>query len=83
MTEAILNRLGKGKFVAFSAGSHPAGHVHPYTVDLLTKLSYETLSLRSRAGTSLPTQARLSSILCLRFVMTRRESPALSGRAIL
>jgi len=29
MAEAILNRVGAGKFSAFSAGSTPKGEVHP------------------------------------------------------
>jgi arsenate reductase (thioredoxin) len=29
MAEAILNKLGAGKFVAYSAGSQPKGQVHP------------------------------------------------------
>ena len=30
IAEAILNRVGAGRFKAFSAGSHPKGEVHPY-----------------------------------------------------
>lgn len=48
MAEVILNRLGAGKFKAYSAGSHPRGEVHPITNDLLKRLNYETLELRSK-----------------------------------
>src|SRR5712672_4849004 len=48
MGEAILNRAGQGRFRAFSAGSHPAGRVHPYALDLLRKLNYDVSALRSK-----------------------------------
>ena len=32
IAEAILNRVGAGRFKAFSAGSHPKGEVHPYAL---------------------------------------------------
>ena len=37
LAEALLNHLGKGRFRAYSAGSHPAGAVHPFAVELLQK----------------------------------------------
>jgi protein-tyrosine-phosphatase len=49
MAEAILNRLGKDKFRAFSAGSDPKGAVHPGTLALLNKLGYDTSGLRSKS----------------------------------
>jgi protein-tyrosine-phosphatase len=49
MAEAILNRAGQGRFQAFSAGSRPSGTVHPYTIDLLTKLNYDVSKLRSKS----------------------------------
>jgi protein-tyrosine-phosphatase len=49
MAEVILNRAGLGKFRAFSAGSHPKGRVHPYTIDLLRKLNYDVSGLRSKS----------------------------------
>ncbi|SEB13433.1 protein tyrosine phosphatase [Thiothrix caldifontis] len=48
MGEVILNRLGLGKFKAYSAGSHPRGEVNPLTIDLLKRLNYETADLRSK-----------------------------------
>ena len=35
MAEAILNKLGRGKFQAYSAGSQPKGQVNPHTIQLL------------------------------------------------
>jgi protein-tyrosine-phosphatase len=49
MAEAVLNRDGRGRFRAFSAGSQPKGQVHPYAVDLLRKLNYDVARLRSKS----------------------------------
>jgi len=49
MAEAILNREGKGRFRAFSAGSHPKGEVNPYTLRLLERLNYDTHGARSKS----------------------------------
>jgi arsenate reductase (thioredoxin) len=53
MAEAILNREGRARFKAFSAGSHPNGSVHPYTLDLLRKLNYDVSGFRSKSWTEL------------------------------
>ena len=49
MAEAILNKLGAGKFRAYSAGSHPKGQVHPETLRLLQSLGYDTSGFRSKS----------------------------------
>jgi arsenate reductase len=49
MAEAILNREGRGKFHAFSAGSQPKGQVHPYTLDLLRKMNFDVNGFRSKS----------------------------------
>jgi protein-tyrosine-phosphatase len=49
IAEAILNRLGAGKFRAFSAGSQPKGEVNPNTVALLKSLNHDTTQLRSKS----------------------------------
>lgn len=48
IAEAILNRIGQGKFKAYSAGSHPKGEVHPFTIQLLKNLNYDTAFARSK-----------------------------------
>ncbi len=48
MAEAILNKEGHGRFKAFSAGSQPAGAVHPLALDLLGRLGHDTVTFRSK-----------------------------------
>jgi len=49
IAEAILNREGRGHFRAFSAGSHPKGQVHPYTLDLLRQMHFDVSQFRSKS----------------------------------
>jgi protein-tyrosine-phosphatase len=49
MAEAILNREGREHFRAFSAGSQPKGHVHPYTLDLLRKMKFDLSGISSKS----------------------------------
>ena len=49
LSEALLNKRGQRQFRAFSAGSHPAGRVNPYALELLRKMGYSTDELRSKS----------------------------------
>ena len=49
LAEAILNRVGQGRFEAFSAGSQPKGEVHPYALQLLKNLNHDTAFARSKS----------------------------------
>ena len=49
MAEAILNRLGAGKFEAFSAGSQPAGQVNPLALALLAELGHPIAGLHCKS----------------------------------
>jgi arsenate reductase len=48
IAESLLNQLGGGKFRAYSAGSHPAGFVHPKALELLERNRFRTTDLRSK-----------------------------------
>jgi protein-tyrosine-phosphatase len=49
IAECVINRLGMGKFKGYSAGSQPSGRVHPYALELLRHLNYDTSRLRSKS----------------------------------
>ena len=48
LAEAYLNAAGKGRFTAFSAGSHPAGKVNPFALELIEKNRFPMQGLRSK-----------------------------------
>ena len=49
MAEAILNQKGFPNFTAFSAGSHPTGHVHPEAIRQIAGAGMNTQGLRSKS----------------------------------
>lgn len=48
LAEAMLNRMGAGRFKAWSAGSFPKGDVHSAALALLSRLGFETHGFRSK-----------------------------------
>ena len=48
MAEIVLQKLGRGRFNAFSAGSHPTGSVHPLAIETLQRMRLPTEALRSK-----------------------------------
>jgi len=48
MAEAWLNRLGRGSVEAFSAGSRPAGYVHPLAVRVMAESGMDISGHRSK-----------------------------------
>jgi protein-tyrosine-phosphatase len=49
IAECLLNRLGGGRFKAYSAGSQPKGAVHPLALALLERQNFKTEALRSKS----------------------------------
>ncbi len=48
MAEALWRHLGDGRWEAFSAGSNPAGYVHPLAIDAMAELGVEIGRQRSK-----------------------------------
>ena len=65
LAEALLGVLGRGRFNAYSAGSHPSGHVQPMAAELAAKLGYPTEKLRSKSWDeyALPGAPRMDFII--------------------
>ena len=49
LAEAYLNHRSRGRFRAYSAGSHPTGKINPGAIELLERLQIPTEGLRSKA----------------------------------
>jgi len=49
MAEAILNFKGRPTFTAYSAGSHPAGKIHPQALRQLELANLPTNGMRSKS----------------------------------
>ena len=49
LAESILNKIGNGRFKAFSAGSHPSGAINPHVLEFLEKRNFPTADLRSKS----------------------------------
>jgi arsenate reductase len=49
MAEALLTTMGGGRFRGYSAGSHPAGRVHPFALEQLRETGYPLDQLHSKS----------------------------------
>ncbi|MEL6520201.1 MAG: arsenate reductase ArsC [Pseudomonadota bacterium] len=49
LLESILNTSGQGRVTAYSAGSQPAGKVHPQSIKLLTAAGHDVSGARSKS----------------------------------
>lgn len=48
MAEALMKRWGAGRFVGYSAGSHPTGRVNPWALELLRQMNFPVEGFRSK-----------------------------------
>ena len=79
--EAILNHLGTGRFVGYSAGSRPKGQVHPLALQVLRDAALPTEGLRSKSWDEfgVPGAPKLDFIFTVCDDAAGEECPAWSG----
>jgi len=64
LAEVMMNTLGRGQFIAHSAGSHPTGTVHPRALALLQRQGFSTEGLHSKSWVGLPTIPYIVITVC-------------------
>jgi protein-tyrosine-phosphatase/DNA-binding transcriptional ArsR family regulator len=67
MAEALLTRIGRGRFNAYSAGSEPADRPMPEVIERLKKLGHDTGMLRCKSWNEFmgPTAPRMDFVIAL------------------
>jgi arsenate reductase len=82
MAEVLLNRIGGGRFRAFSAGSQPRGEVNPLTLKTLQGFGESTEGLRSKSWDefSLPGAPHLDFVFTVCADAAREQCPFWSGQ---
>jgi arsenate reductase len=64
LAEAVFNHLAPAGWRAMSAGSHPAGQVHPRSLALLAREGISTAGLHSKSWDNLPTTPDIVVTVC-------------------
>ncbi|PIR37831.1 MAG: phosphotyrosine protein phosphatase [Alphaproteobacteria bacterium CG11_big_fil_rev_8_21_14_0_20_39_49] len=49
MAEALINKIGEGRYKAVSAGSNPVGYVHPKSIETLQRHGIDIIEPRSKS----------------------------------
>jgi ArsR family transcriptional regulator, arsenate/arsenite/antimonite-responsive transcriptional repressor / arsenate reductase (thioredoxin) len=82
LAEAILERVGRGRFNAYSAGTVPAAEPMPEVLERLRALGHDTSRLRSKSWTELtgPDAPRMDFVLTLCDVPEGEVCPDLGAR---
>jgi arsenate reductase len=82
MAEAILNQKGKGKFTAYSAGSHPTGQPRPEALLQIESAGLPTAGLRSKSWHefSAPGASKLDFVFTVCDNATKEQCPYWPGQ---
>ncbi len=84
MAEAVLNQRGKGRFRAFSAGSHPTGVVNPHAIEALQANLHSVEGLRSKSWDEFaaPDAPRMDFIFTVCDKAAAEQCPVWPGKPI-
>lgn len=80
MAEALINHIGQGRFDAVSAGSHPAGYVHPKSIETLTRHGIDAGTPRSKSWDEFQGQA-FDLVITVCDQAAAESCPAFLGKA--
>jgi arsenate reductase len=82
MAESLLNYWGRGRFQAFSAGSHPKGQVHPLALEVLERSHLPVVGARSKSWDEFakPGAPKLDFVFTVCGYAVREECPHWPGQ---
>jgi arsenate reductase (thioredoxin) len=84
LAEAILKKKGPPNFHAFSAGSHPAGHIHAHALKQLAAAGLPSDGLRSKSWDefAVPSAPQMDFVITLCDSAAREVCPVWPGQPI-
>lgn len=84
IAEALLEKIGRGRFRAYSAGSEPAGKPVPEVIDRLTALGHDVTHLHSKSWDEFkgPDAPRMDFIIALCDAPLGQFCPDLGGQFV-
>jgi arsenate reductase len=84
LAETLLNRWGRGRFVAYSAGQNAAAAPHPYTIEALKRLDLPTDSAHAKHWSVFlaPDAPRMDLVITVCDTLLGEVCPAWPGRPI-
>lgn len=84
MAESLLNKMGEGRFKAFSAGARPGGHINPHVLDLLQAhhLPMEGLHSKSWSEFDTPDAPHFDFIITLCDTLADETQPEWPGHGV-
>lgn len=80
IAEALINQIGQGKYEAVSAGSHPAGYVHPKSIETLKRHAIDPGQPRSKSWDEFEGQA-FDLVITVCDQAAAESCPVFSGKA--
>lgn len=84
MAEAVLERIGRGRFNAYSAGSEPAANPMPEVIEKLKVLGHDVSGMHCKSWDDFahPDAPRMDFVITLCDTLTGQQCPDFAGKAV-